>query len=236
MHDKYAEENKKFYNNEIEINSKATRKNKYASSYRKINKYINLIKVDSILDIGCGTGNFSLIVPSEKKYLGIDISNLAINEANRNKKGLHHFINGDFLDMHFNETFDLIICITSIDQFYSRVEALSKIRSLLSKNGKVYIEFRSSSYFLYKIIDIVPIFKRLLRLPPPVSGLEDWSYTQWVDSFTDADFVINKKVTSIRPICPDSFGCFLKGLAALFISVTLPHRYHYMPGFILSKR
>ena len=72
--------------------------------------------INSILDVGCGTGRYSNILAKKKNYvLGIDFSEKMINYARENAK-LENLNNIDFKvisyqDFEYNKNFDAVICM-----------------------------------------------------------------------------------------------------------------------------
>ena len=94
-----------------------------------------------VLDVGCGPGNQSQKFSLSKKYIGIDISEVYISDANR----LYgHF--GEFfvlsvleIDKIPDEKFDLVI-LNGVLHHLSDIEVnvfFEKIKKKLSKNGVV---------------------------------------------------------------------------------------------------
>ncbi|NEQ84252.1 MAG: class I SAM-dependent methyltransferase [Moorea sp. SIO2I5] len=83
--------------------------------------WINWEKVESLLDVGCGYGNFSEFLIKEKqykgRYLGIDIIPEFIDKAIQlyEKKSGIRFIAGDFLELDGNqENFDIVISMGAL--------------------------------------------------------------------------------------------------------------------------
>jgi len=69
------------------------------------------IRNATILDIGCGTGDFVHILADKdiREYVGIDVFEPAIEKA-RHKYPKHKFIVGDFLKHNFRKKFDFVFC------------------------------------------------------------------------------------------------------------------------------
>lgn len=133
----------------------------YTSTYRhqpnllekiliKINfLYLNLIvksifknKTISVLDIGCGHGDYLNQLPPKYKKTGIDIK---IDYKNSN------LIEADFLHYKFNTKFDLIIFSHSWEHFTNPSLALTLASKLLNKNGAVFISTPVSNSYSFII-------------------------------------------------------------------------------------
>jgi len=129
--------------------SKINLKNYYSSTYRhqphiiesilvKLNfLYLNLItkflfknKNISVLDIGCGSGDYLNQLPPNYKKTGIDI------KIDNKKTNL---IQADFLQYKFKAKFDLIIFSHSLEHMVNPTKAILKAKSLLKNNGKIII-------------------------------------------------------------------------------------------------
>jgi SAM-dependent methyltransferase len=102
-----------------------------------------------ILDVGCGIGTYSNIVPPTSKYFGIDFSSKTINFAKKTYPDV------DFLccsagNVPFeDETFDFIMCLGSLEHFPSMGEALQEMRRILTSKGKIYLELPNLFFLGY---------------------------------------------------------------------------------------
>lgn len=109
-----------------------------------------------ILDVGCGSGRFSVgIAKEEFDVTGIDITPKAILAArNRAKKtGLNNikFVVGDMTNMPFKSNlFDYAICprfsINAVATAAKRKMAVKEMLRIVKENGTVYIESFNSLY------------------------------------------------------------------------------------------
>ena len=96
-------------------------------------KRINLIKdfideCDSLLDIGAGGGTFVNMIKDNFTTVECqEISDICVNNLNRYG---YHTYHGDFNDLNFNRTYDLVTCwqvLEHIKDLHSFVENASKI-------------------------------------------------------------------------------------------------------------
>jgi SAM-dependent methyltransferase len=82
----------------------------------------------SILDVGCGYGEFIRYINNNTfNYVGIDLTELSIKNAQTLYDNKYTFIHGNFLTHHFDVTFDYVIC-----------------------SGLFYIKFLDSNYDMYE--------------------------------------------------------------------------------------
>ena len=94
-----------------------------------------------ILDVGCGDGTLALYLrTTDNEILGIDISDPAIQKANKNNS----YSNVSFLQTTFedlqenNKNFDAIVFVASIHHM-DMANAIDKAKRLLAKNGVLII-------------------------------------------------------------------------------------------------
>lgn len=81
------------------------------------------------LDLGCGTGDFSVLFPSDK-YLGIDVSKSYIDYAKKKYKN-YSFLVGDATNMNFDMKFDNVLILGMLHHL--RDDEIRTILSLLCK-------------------------------------------------------------------------------------------------------
>jgi 2-polyprenyl-3-methyl-5-hydroxy-6-metoxy-1,4-benzoquinol methylase len=95
-----------------------------------------------VLDLGCFAGNFWSIYLAEnsKEYLGIDLSNLAIDKLNERLKNIPNakaeavdFLSSDFKE----EGFDLIYAYGVLHHFESTPILIAKLNEKLARNGTI---------------------------------------------------------------------------------------------------
>lgn len=94
-----------------------------------------------ILEIGCGTGNYTNLLKDRFPAAGIkavDISSAMIQIAkDKLRDGAVEFITRDAEDVDFNEQFDLISSNASFQWFADLEKALSKYEGLLAQGGVI---------------------------------------------------------------------------------------------------
>jgi predicted TPR repeat methyltransferase len=114
-------------------------------------------KIDSFLDIGCGTGLVSeALSPYFNKGTGIDISNNMILEAKKKNIQNMNFYKKSFfdLDKNIDGSFDLIVSRGILVSHYGikyLSEILGIIFSITKKNGYVIFDFLNKNVMLNNI-------------------------------------------------------------------------------------
>tara|TARA_B100001540_G_scaffold221474_1_gene195818 strand:- start:558 stop:1340 length:783 start_codon:yes stop_codon:yes gene_type:complete len=97
-------------------------------------------KGKTVLDVGCGTGNFAKEVSKNnaKYVLGIDYAEEAIKIAQKNNKQKN--LEFKKLDVNeLNEKFDIIVSIGTIEHMDNPIKIIKKLKSCLNKNGKIIL-------------------------------------------------------------------------------------------------
>lgn len=125
---------------------------------REVEKKIlsSLPKQSKILDVGCGSGRFSIgAAQLGFSVTGIDITPAAIEAANKKAKDLKlnniNFIIGDMTDIKFKDNeFDYVFCprfsINAVATFGKRRKAISEIIRTAKPGNTIYIESFNKLY------------------------------------------------------------------------------------------
>jgi ubiquinone/menaquinone biosynthesis C-methylase UbiE len=137
---------------------------------------ISIPKGSKILDVGCGSGRFSIgAALAGYDVTGIDITSEAINAASNKAKRIElnnlNFLVGDMTNMPFKDNeFDYVFCprfsINAVATFQRRQKAIQEMIRVVKLGGIVYIESFNRFYlgkglsFLLKniFLDIQKIF------------------------------------------------------------------------------
>lgn len=144
-----------------------------------------------ILDVGCGTGNFSLkLAKMGLDVVGIDISGnmLKIAESKAKAEGLKiDFLNVDAQDMKFkDEFFDGIISMAAIEFFRRPERALKEMFRVAKKGGEILVgtinrdskwgelyltnEYRQNTVFKYASLKTMADLLKLYPEKPKATG------------------------------------------------------------------
>lgn len=115
-----------------------------------INKHFELLKNQlsgchncSVLELACGSGNLSGLLPEDNSYTGIDISPGLIKSALKkfSKKDFrsYEFFISDASELPFKESsFDICICNLSFNFFTDTDKVIKEINRILRKEGIFY--------------------------------------------------------------------------------------------------
>lgn len=116
--------------------------------------------LDKVLDIGCGTGEFTKKVAAKSKsVIGIDISPQMIEEAkHRHPSDKIKYVMQDFDLMQEDEQYDCIVSIATFHHLSLKI-ALPKVKRLLKPNGVLIV------LDLYDRKGIIDIFLDIIAVP-----------------------------------------------------------------------
>ncbi len=196
-------------------------------------KAVKILKADQpkkVLDIACGTGDFSIedLNSGANEVIGLDISegmvNVGIDKVK--KKGLEYKVDlqvGDSENIHFEDgTFDGITVGFGVRNFENLEKGLSEMHRVLTKNGKVIIlEFSKPKKFPIKQLYFF-YFKFVLPKIGRLISKDKTAYTYLPDSvnaFPDGEKFtrILEKVGFVNTkIVPCSFG-----IASIYVGTKL---------------
>lgn len=118
----------------------------------KIFQKYSIHKINTILDLGCGTGGHSIeLAKRGYKIAGIDTSEAMIDVARNKSKGFKN-INAEFYvsrmeDINLERRFDAVICmfnaINHVTSDHGLERTLSNVHEHLSENGLFIFDFRN---------------------------------------------------------------------------------------------
>jgi len=134
---------KSFYNNKYSsgflVNLSQHEKETLSSTLLKVGR---MATGTNILDIGCGTGRFSLAIPPGFSYTGVDFSRKAIELAQKRFATPNiRFCVADAVNSPFRESeFDIVICLGSLEHFPDMHQCLLEMKRVTRSDGKIYIE------------------------------------------------------------------------------------------------
>jgi ubiquinone/menaquinone biosynthesis C-methylase UbiE len=124
--------------------------------FEKVIKEIAPYKNQSVLDVGCGTGRYSIALALKgiKKALGIDFAQNMIDEANHLARQLKvdhicHFVRADFVQMNVDETFDHVFAMGVFDYIADPVPFVKKMVQCARR--KVMISFPTSGGIIQEL-------------------------------------------------------------------------------------
>ena len=112
-----------------------------AETVEKLVKLLSIDKNSSIVDLGCGTGNYSIAISkTSKNIVGIDKSIGMIRQALA-KSPTIQFINGSIMYLPFNsETFDSAIAIQVLHHTSNKEQFLRETYRVLRKGSHIALQ------------------------------------------------------------------------------------------------
>ena len=118
-------------------------------------KSLNIVSIDKILDVCCGTGDNTKIISkisSGSEVYGLDFSEKMLDLA-KIKNPTKQFVRGDCTNIPFdNFVFDFVIASFGLRNIENRPRAISEIHRVLKKNGKfVHLDFEKTNLFISKL-------------------------------------------------------------------------------------
>lgn len=114
-----------------------------------------------ILDVGCAAGTIAAALPTYKKYLGTDVSSVAIKEANEQSLPNTEFAVSDMRTFTTDQSWDVVMfneVLYYIDERES-VEQVLRYSKFLRQNGLIVISMKDDAKSHYILKKILPHFK-----------------------------------------------------------------------------
>lgn len=148
--------------------------------------------LEKILDIGCGTGEFTKKVAAKAKdVIGIDIAPQMISEAkSRHPAENIKYILQDFDTMEEDELYDCIISIATFHHL-SLDKALPKIKNMLKPNGiLIVLDLYERKGLLDLFLEVIAIptniiMKRIMNGPKHINReeIDAWNQHAAIDKY-----------------------------------------------------
>lgn len=180
------------------------------TALRRLKKYLKGKKIDNLLDVATGTGDFALEankILSPKKIIGIDISEgmLSFGYPKIEKRGIENIMSlevGDAENLRFEDnTFDVVIVAFGVRNFENLEKGLANLYRVLKPNGYLLVlEFSKPKIFPLKqfyqfyFTNVLPVVGRFVSkdnaaytyLPESVNAFPD-GY-KFIDKLLSVEF------------------------------------------------
>ncbi len=104
---------------------------------------LNIGKSESVLDVGCGTGNFTKKIRdiTSGRVVGVDASQEMVKSAKKNYESFNiEFYEKRVEEMDFHNEFDVVFCNSTFQWFTQPEKPLERIYAALKKGGRVGIQ------------------------------------------------------------------------------------------------
>jgi len=151
-----------------QLNDKSLGNYDYSKAVLKFER-CNIAKENTVLDIGCGTGNLLRYLKSkcdydESNYTGVDFSETMINSCT-NQYPKANFLRGDILEtdkkdefyLELDKSYDFVICLSTIQQRVAGIQndlytkhTISRCYNLTKTNGYTIFDLFSEKFVDYK--------------------------------------------------------------------------------------
>jgi 2-polyprenyl-3-methyl-5-hydroxy-6-metoxy-1,4-benzoquinol methylase len=164
--------------------------------FRRIADYVP--KGASVLDVGCGKGDFLRFIwkiRPDLRLSGIDLSGIAQGDGIR-------FIRGDILSTEINEQFDVVVSLAVIEHIRDVKGFVQRLRRLAKPRGIVVAMTLNDSSLLYALaragrrVEVPLAFDRLYSK----HHLHHFTRKSLRTVFTDADFAVISDFDHDAPI------------------------------------
>ncbi|WP_026475900.1 class I SAM-dependent DNA methyltransferase [Alkaliphilus transvaalensis] len=152
----------------------------FSRLYKKFIKSVQLkhnIKMDTILDIGCGTGSLANMLSNGKNIItGLDLSEDMLEKARQ--KSFHdnnlEFIQGSFTNFNLNKKYDLVLsCHDSLNHI-SKLEELDLVFKCVKEH------LIDKGFFIFDIVNE----KFFLNIIKERNEINDYSQEEYINELT----------------------------------------------------
>ncbi len=192
-----------------------------------VSKILKFKKIDTVLDVGCGTGKYLLYIATKgPKVVGIDYSKEMIR-ATKNKiskfKNAIHLVLADSANLPFKDnSFTKAISINTIAYLVDDVKAISEINRVITTNAVLDGINKTELRMVYPLITFVNYIREVLGKAP--LGVYRNYYT--VGS-------LREKVEKAGMKFSAAYGCgiTLPALSKDVFGVTIPSPFHILQIF-----
>lgn len=132
---------KKFYPEKYNLKSPLLEKIWSSMNYFYKKKF--LPRQGTLLDVGCGQGNYLKSLPTTIKATGIDL--------NISSKTHLNIIEGDYNKYKFSQKYDIITFWHSLEHFSNPLQVIKKSISLLNEHGQILISIPNTNSLAFKL-------------------------------------------------------------------------------------
>ncbi len=183
---------------------------------------------ESVLDVGCGTGNLTnrLFNKSRGRIVGIDPSSGMIEESTNSYGKDIQFEVGSAEDISFRNAFDVIFCNSAFQWVHDARKCITNFYSALRATGRVGIQAPGKKEYCPNFIQAVNAIRNHSKLGPVFDNFNNpWLFldtaTEYADLFLDQGFKvpfceIQSIETFHRP--QDVYNIFASGAIAGYLN------------------
>ncbi|MBD2034920.1 class I SAM-dependent methyltransferase [Leptolyngbya sp. FACHB-321] len=153
--------------------------------------WVAIVPESTVLDIGCGTGEFERLVLSEQPehtMVGVDLSEGMLEMAQQKCRDYPHvsFQKASVVALPFvDRSFDVIVSASAFHYFDDPIAALKEMQRLLKPNGEIVILDWCKDYIMCQLYDVV-----LKRVDPAYR--QSYTQAEFHHLLTQAGLVIDR--------------------------------------------
>ncbi len=151
-------------------------------------RFLDVKKGETVLDAGCGSGDFSLLVKQRGGVpFGVDISKNMIEVLKKN--GFDGCV-ADLESLNLNKKFDKIVCGGAIEFTTDQVRVFKNLRDHLNENGFIVLIYprKGIGGYLYRIFHLIHGLNIKLFSPKDLKKIFDVSDLK-IDDIRKTDFI-----------------------------------------------
>lgn len=195
-------------------------------------KLIDLLSIksdDSVLDIGCGTGNLTRKIRAitEGRVVGIDYAEGMINRAKEENQDLDILFEvSDVEALEYVNTFDIVFCNSVFQWFKNPEKSLNKLYNALNSGGKIGIQAPATCMYCPNFIAAIEAAKTNIRTENYFNNFNNpWFFLETAEQYTDLFSKLGfqvlfseiERVTSNYTV-QEVYNIFLSGAAAGYLN------------------
>ena len=167
-----------------------------ANTLSLLKEWAAIAPESTVLDVGCGTGEFERLVLLEQPtqaIVGIDLSEQMLERAQQKCRDYPHvsFQKASVAALPFSDrSFDVIVSASAFHYFNDPIAALTEMKRVLKPNGEIVILDWCKDYILCQLYDLV-----LKRLDPAYK--QCYTQAEFHKLLAEAGFIVDR-ATRVR--------------------------------------
>ena len=153
-----------------------------------VEKIYTTLKIQRILDVGCGTGANLKMLAAYGKAEGVDISPQAVDFCH--ERGLDSVKLGAIEQLPYeNDSFELVTALDVIEHLDDDIAGLREMRRVLRPDGRILV-FVPAFMFLWGVQDDVSNHRRRYTLPSLLKAVEEAGFSVEWSSYANISFFL----------------------------------------------
>jgi trans-aconitate methyltransferase len=148
---------------------------------------LNIQNNESVLDIGCGTGNLTKKIYdiSQGDVMGIDPSNGMIEESRKHYGNFINFEENVAENITYNNKFDVIFCNSAFQWIKNPEIAVEKFYKALKNNGRIGIQAPAKRIYCPNFIEAINEIRNLEPIKNIFDKFKDpWNFLETAEEYS----------------------------------------------------